>query len=83
MDCLRFSLYHMVQWGFRLGIDQRDGAMTKSDEYRANAKECQRMADRSASERDKALWLKMMEHWLYLVRQERSSVANAGLQGKN
>jgi hypothetical protein len=45
--------------------------MSKSDEYRANAAECQRMARRSRNPVDKATWLGMAEDWLRMIPQAK------------
>jgi len=41
--------------------------MTKADEYRANAQECERMAGTAISPADKITWLQMAAHWLRLI----------------
>jgi hypothetical protein len=38
--------------------------MSKSDEYRANAQECQHMAGISRNPDEKAVWQRMAEDWL-------------------
>jgi hypothetical protein len=45
--------------------------MTRDDEYRANAIECQRMADFSRDPNDKATWLKMAASWLRMIRGDQ------------
>ena len=42
--------------------------MSKSDEFRRNAAECQRMANKTADEGDKHDWLRLAESWLRLIR---------------
>jgi hypothetical protein len=37
--------------------------MNKSDEYRANAAECERMAQVTHSDNEKRTWLEMAESW--------------------
>ena len=44
--------------------------MNRSDEYRRNAEECQRMADATSSESDKRSWLRLAESWMRMVRKE-------------
>ena len=39
--------------------------MNNSDEYRANAHECNRMASISSNPDEKAIWLQMAEGWLW------------------
>ena len=50
--------------------------MSKSDEYRANAEECQRMARTAWNDADKVTWLQMAEHWLRLIPQPRPSASD-------
>jgi hypothetical protein len=47
--------------------------MSKNDEYRANAAECQRMARFTRNESEKRTWLEMAESWLRLIQPSRSS----------
>ena len=42
--------------------------MTKSDQYRAKAEECRRMAAKVTTSIDKAAWLELATHWLGLIR---------------
>ena len=53
--------------------------MNKLDEFRANAEECQRMADATQNPGDKRRWLQMAESWLRMVKKtsagERFDVA--------
>jgi hypothetical protein len=41
--------------------------MSKSDEYRANAAECERMAHVTRNEFEKRTWQEMAESWLRLI----------------
>jgi hypothetical protein len=41
--------------------------MSKNDEYRANAAECQRIARTTRNESEKRTWLDMAESWLRLI----------------
>jgi hypothetical protein len=41
--------------------------MSKSDDYRANAAECQRMGKQSRNTVDKQTWLEMAESWLRMI----------------
>ena len=50
--------------------------MSKSDQYRAQAEECERMARKALSPDDKATWLKMAEDWLRLIRPPRRSASD-------
>ena len=40
------------------------------DEYRRNARECQRMADKAGNAADKASWLRLAASWLGMIRNE-------------
>lgn len=44
--------------------------MSKSDEYRANAQECERMAGISRRPDQKATWLQMAAQWLGMIPKE-------------
>lgn len=50
--------------------------MSKSDEYRANAAECERMAQRTKRPDDRATWLKMAADWLRMIPQPRRSASD-------
>jgi hypothetical protein len=41
--------------------------MSKPDEYRANAQECERMAAISRNPNEKATWLEMAQQWLGMI----------------
>ena len=41
--------------------------MTKSDAYRANALECERMAGITRNPAEKVAWLQMAEQWLRMI----------------
>jgi hypothetical protein len=43
--------------------------VSKSDEFRRNADECLRMADRTADEGDRRAWLRLAESWLRMIRR--------------
>jgi hypothetical protein len=47
--------------------------MNKVDEFRANAEECQRMADATQNPGDKRRWLQMAESWLRMVKRTTSA----------
>jgi hypothetical protein len=40
------------------------------DEYRKNARECQRMADGAGNASDKASWLRLAASWLGMIKNE-------------
>ena len=42
-----------------------------NDEFRANATECQRMADATKNPGDKKRWLQMAESWLRMIKAPR------------
>jgi len=50
--------------------------MSKYDEYRANAAECQRMARLSRNAGEKATWLQMAQDWLRMIPQSRPSASD-------
>jgi hypothetical protein len=41
--------------------------MTKWDEYRTNAQECERMAENSLNPSDKAAWHHLAKRWLCMI----------------
>jgi hypothetical protein len=43
------------------------GPMSRADEYRANAQECERMAASSRNNDDRVTWLQMAAHWLRMI----------------
>jgi hypothetical protein len=44
--------------------------VSKSDEFRRNADECQRMADRTSNDGDKRAWLRLAQSWLAMIRPD-------------
>ena len=42
--------------------------MKKLEEYRANAAECQRMAEQTENVTDKTAWLDMAAYWMRMVQ---------------
>jgi hypothetical protein len=46
--------------------------MRTDDEYRANAAECQRLADLVLSDSEWRYWADMARYWLSLIKEERS-----------
>jgi hypothetical protein len=42
--------------------------VSRFDEFRRNADECQRMANKTSNEDDKRAWLRLAESWLRLIR---------------
>jgi hypothetical protein len=51
--------------------------MSKHDEYRANAAECERMARVTRNEWEKRMWHEMAESWLRLLQTSRSDARNS------
>ena len=49
--------------------------MAKSDEYRAKAEVCRRMAVAAISPQDKATWLKLAAGWLALIHRRNQLAA--------
>jgi len=49
--------------------------MSRSDEYRANAAECQKMARIAKNPGEKATWLAMAEDWLRMIPPPLRSAA--------
>jgi len=47
--------------------------MNNSDEFRANAAECQRMADATKNAGDKRSWLQMAESWLRMIKPRQTA----------
>ena len=47
--------------------------MNKLDEFRANAAECQRMAEATKNEADKRRWLQMAESWLRMIKPRQTA----------
>lgn len=42
--------------------------MSILDEYRRNATECQRMAEKAGNAKDKASWLRLAASWLGMIK---------------
>ena len=49
--------------------------MSKSDEYRANAEECQKMARIATNPGEKVTWLEMAADWLRMIKPPRQTPA--------
>ena len=54
---------------------QSCGVMSKSDEYRANAAECERMAGLARKPSEKETWLAMANHWLRMIPKPKPSAS--------
>ena len=56
--------------------------MSKPEEYRANAQECQRMAAISCNPNEKAVWQQMAQHWLRMIPNLLSPSKLAGAKAE-
>ena len=50
--------------------------MSKSDEYRANADECQKMARLATNPGERATWLEMASDWLRMIQKVDPSASD-------
>ena len=50
--------------------------MSKSDEYRANAEECQKMARLATHPGEKVTWLQMAQDWLRMIPRPAQSASD-------
>jgi hypothetical protein len=50
--------------------------MSKPDEYRANAQECQRMAGISRNPTERVVWQEMAEHWRSMIPKAEPPKSN-------
>jgi hypothetical protein len=57
----------------RTGFQTRKYTMSKPDEYRTNAQECQRMAGISRNPSEKAVWRQMAQDWLRMIGKAEPS----------
>lgn len=48
---------------------------SKSEEFRKNADDCRRRAERAANAFDRQHWLDVAEHWLKMVAAEKAAAA--------
>ena len=48
------------------------------DEYRRNARECERMAERAGNPADKASWLRLAASWLGMIRNDARRLFEEG-----
>jgi hypothetical protein len=48
------------------------------DEYRRNARECQRMADNAGNSDDRASWLRLAASWLSMLKNETQRILGNG-----
>ncbi len=58
---------------FALLSFEKDKAMNKFDEFRANATECQRMAEATQNPADKRRWLQMAESWQRMIKPRQNA----------
>jgi hypothetical protein len=54
--------------------------MSKNDEYRANAAECERMARVTRNESEKRTWHEMAESWLRLIQTSASEASDQSMR---
>ena len=52
--------------------------MNTLDEYRRNARECQRMADNAGNATDKASWLRLAASWLSMIKSKPRLLSPVG-----
>jgi hypothetical protein len=50
--------------------------MNSNEEFRANAAECERMADATKNPGDKRRWMKMAENWLRMIAPARPNASD-------
>jgi hypothetical protein len=60
----------------RIGEAAPSRTMSKNDEYRANAAECERMARFTRNESEKRTWQDMAESWLRLIQPSSAAVSD-------
>ena len=48
------------------------------DEYRRNARECERMAEKAGNSADKASWLRLAASWLGMIRNDARRLFDSG-----
>jgi hypothetical protein len=48
------------------------------DEYRRNARECERMAEKAGNSADKASWLRLAASWLSMIRNDPRRLLGGG-----
>jgi hypothetical protein len=56
--------------------------MTMLDEYRRNAQECQRMAEKAGNAEDKASWLRLAASWLGMIGNNPRRFLASGEQNR-
>jgi hypothetical protein len=52
------------------------------DEYRRNARECERMAEKAGNSADKASWLRLAASWLGMIRNDARRLFDSGNDAK-
>jgi hypothetical protein len=60
----------------RSGPGSSGASVTKSEEYRLNAEECERMARSSRKESDRQDWLSLAQSWRQMIKPERTPEGN-------
>ena len=56
--------------------------VSKSDEYRANAEECQKMARLATNPSEKVTWLEMAADWLRMIPKAKRSAPKNSTTGR-
>jgi hypothetical protein len=79
-----FSRYRDYFYSFLMGPQENAQPMKTLDEYRRNARECQRMADNVSNPADKASWLRLAASWLGMIKnQPERPFANDAKEARN
>ena len=55
--------------------DSRRDDIGEQDEYRANAAECQRMAELTRNQAEQQTWLEMAASWLRMIKRPRPNTS--------
>jgi hypothetical protein len=56
--------------------------MTKPEEYRFNAQECERMAENSLNSKDKAAWMMLLaKRWLRMITGPSEAIGTGPTEG--
>jgi hypothetical protein len=57
-----------AEWlGARVRQKSEPSYLTKPEEYRFNAEECERMSENALNPKDKAAWHRLAKHWLRMI----------------
>jgi uncharacterized alpha-E superfamily protein len=69
----RFQVFQNLVLGRVVDSAWGRGSMSKIEEYRANAVECDRMARTARDEVDRRTWQEMAESWLRMAEQKSAA----------